>query len=474
MSMINKSKSVLGYIFPSCIFFQCGSPQTSLISNRPYEFLKADKAEDFVNALNNSCIEEFKSALSKQHASNETSWENRKSFQKESDSDKNQRYIDHISTYIQTLEGNIAAHKQFLQLPTKPKDFLIEKAKAIAKVKDSDQQEYWGNLEFYLAGYAASLLIIAKNINLDNDKNLDNAKKVATYKEIIDGFYEAYTTAFELISGIKLKSNKDDERKMDFRTMCKSEEQFKISLFSDEKAGELVIEVGTPIWIMESLALLKKHPVTGKPATMKNLGRGEGVVDAKDLDSAYGLNENKFLLSFCLNFCDYVRQVITDINKLLVVYVVPSERVANVQEDNKFLFKDFREIIDLQKEEILFFNRLIEDENKNYYFTDTKNSYTELKNNLLSFKDSGIDKSGNYDEHKVNQLKQKRLLFEDLLSIYIVDFVNDIISLANKNIATNIFTSGGQTTYQKILLPIEVKTSLPVKGKGKVKLNVKK
>ena len=468
MSMINKSKSVLGYIFPSCIFFQCGGPQTSLINNHPYEFLKADKAEDFVNALNDSCLEEFKSALSKQNASNETSWENRKSFQKESDSDKNQRYIDHISTYIQTLEGNIAAHKQFLQLPTKPKEFLIEKAKAIAKVKDSDQQEYWGNLEFYLAGYAASLLIIAKNTNLDNDK------KVATYKEIIDGFYEAYTTAFELISGITLKSNTNDERRMDFRTMCKSEAKFKISLFSDEKAGELVIEVGTPIWIMESLALLKKHPVTGKPATMNNLGRGEGVVDAKDLGSAYGLNENKFLLSFCLNFCDYVRQVITDINQLLVVYAVPSERVANVQEDNKFLFKDFREIIDLQKEEILFFNRLIEEENKNYYFTDTNNSYTELKNNLLSFKDSGIDKSGNYDEHKVNQLKQKRLLFEDLLSIYIVDFVNDIISLANKNIATNIFTSGGQTTYQKILLPIEGKTILPLKGKSKVQLKVKK
>lgn len=468
MSMINKSKSVLDYIFPSCIFFQCGGPQTSLISNRPYEFLKADKAEDFVNALNDSCLEEFKSALAKQNASNETSWENRKSFKKESDSDKNQRYIDHISTYIQTLEGNIAAHKQFLQLPTKPKEFLIEKAKAIAKVKDSDQQEYWGNLEFYLAGYAASLLIIAKNTNLDNDK------KVATYKEIIDGFYEAYTTAFELISGIMLKSNKNDKRRMDFQTMCKSEEKFKISLFSDENAGELVIEVGTPIWIMESLALLKKHPVTGKPATMNNLGRGEGVVDAKDLDSAYGLNENKFLLSFCLNFCDYVRQVITDINKLLVVYAVPSERVANVQEDNKFLFKDFREIIDLQKEKILFFNRLIEEENKNYYFTDTKNSYTELKNNLLSFKESGIDKSGNYDEYKVNQLKQKRLLFEDLLSIYVVNFVNDIISLANTNIATNIFTSGGQTTYKKILLPIEGKTILPVKGKGKVKLNVKK
>ena len=422
----------------------------------------------FVNTLNDSCLKEFKSALAKQNASNETSWENRKSFNKESDSDKNQRYIDHISTYIQTLEGNIAAHKQFLQLPTKPKEFLIEKAKAIAKVKDSDQQEYWGNLEFYLAGYAASLLIIAKNTNLDNDK------KVATYKEIIDGFYEAYTTAFELISGITLKSNKNDERRMDFRTMCKSEEKFKISLFSDENAGELVIEVGTPIWIMESLALLKKHPVTGKPATMNNLGRGAGVVGANDLDAAYSCDENKFLLSFCLNFCDYVRQVITDINKLLVVYEVPSERVANVQEDNKFLFKDFREIIDLQKEEILFFNRLIEEENKNYYFTDIKNSYTELKNNLLSFKESGIDKSGNYDEYKVNQLKQKRLLFEDLLSIYIVDFVNDIISLANKNIATNIYTSGGQTTYKKILLPIEGKTSLPVKGKGKVKLNVKK
>ena len=468
MSMINKSKSVLGYIFPSCIFFQCGGPQTSLINNHPYKFLKADKAEDFVNALNASCLEEFKSALAKQHASNETSWANRKSFKKESDSDNNQRYIDHISTYVQILEGNIAAHKQFLQLPTKPKEFLIEKAKAIAKVKDSDQQEYWGNLEFYLAGYAASLLIIAKNTNLDNDK------KVATYKEIIDGFYEAYTTAFELISGITLKSNKNDERRMDFRTMCKSEAKFKISLFSDENAGELVIEVGTPIWIMESLALLKKHPVTGKPATMNNLGRGEGVVDAKDLDSAYGLNENKFLLSFCLNFCDYVRQVITDINKLLVVYAVPSARVANVQEDNKFLFKDFREIIDLQKEEILFFNRLIEEENKNYYFTDTKNSYTELKNNLLSFKESGIDKSGNYDEYKVNQLKQKRLLFEDLLSIYVVDFVNDIISLANKKISTNIVTSEGKTTYQKILLPIEGKTILPVKGKGKVKLNVKK
>ena len=468
MSMINKSKSVLGYIFPSCIFFQCGGPQTPLINNHPYEFLKADKAEDFVNALNDSCLEEFKSALSKQNASNETSWENRKSFKKESDSDKNQRYIDHISTYIQTLEGNIAAHKESLQLPVRPKDFLIEKAKDFAKVKDSEQQEYWGNLEFYLAGYAASLLIIAKNTNLDNDK------KVATYKEIIDGFYKAYTTAFELISGITLKSNKDDERRMDFRTMCKSEDKFKISLFSDENAGELVIEVGTPIWIMESLALLKKHPVTGKPATMNNLGRGKGVVDAKDLDSAYSCNENKFLLSFCLNFCDYVRQVITDINKLLVVYEVPSERVANVQEDNKFLFKDFREIIDLQKEEILFFNRLIEDENKNYYFTDTKNAYTELKNNLLCFKDSGIDKSGNYDEYRVNQLKQKRLLFEDLLSIYIVDFVNDIISLANKNIATNIFTSGEKTTYQKILLPIEGKTILPVKGKGKVKLTVKK
>lgn len=470
MSMINKSKSVLGYIFPSCIFFQCGGPQTSLINNHPYKFFKTDKAEDFVNALNDSCLEEFKSALAKQNASNEKSWENRKSLKNESDNEfKDIRYIDHIPTYIQILEGNIAAHKQFLQLPVRPKDFLIEKAKTIAKVKDSEQQEeYWGNLEFYLAGYAASLLIIAKNTNLDNDK------KVATYKEIIDGFYEAYTTAFELISGIMLKYNNNDERRMDFRRMCGTEEKFKISLFSDEKAGELVIEVGTPIWIMESLALLKKHPVTGKPATMNNLGRGEVVVDAKDLDSAYSLDENKFLLSFCLNFCDYVRQVITDINKLLVVYEIPSVRVANVQEDGKFLFKDFREIIDLQKEEILFFNRLIEEENKNYYFTDTKNSYTELKNNLLSFKESGIDKSGNYDEYNVNQLKQKRLLFEDLLSIYVVDFVNDIISLANKNIATNIYTSGGQTTYKKILLPIEGKTSLPVKGKGKVKLNVKK
>lgn len=451
---IIKSKLIIGCIFLPCIF-QCGSA-TPLINNQVQSSLiTAHDSDDFVTKLNEDCASQFQRQLENGTILGTKSWENR--GRKNTEGIKDTKNIDHILAYIQTLKYVIALNKGNLQCPEDIREFLIKKAKEIAKLEEpSEQEKYWGNLEFYLASYAVSLILIVQNI-----ATLKAGEKKAKYKEIIDAFYEAYTTAFKLISGIDLENNPNDAKRMDFRTMCNTEERFKVSLFSDEDAGDLCIVVGAPICIIEYLALLKKHPVTGEPATMANLGRGNGIVAAKDLSSAYSLDDNMFVLSFCLHFCDYVRRVINEINDILVIYEIPWQKVPKVQEDKKFLFKDFRNVVDLRKEKILFFNKLIQKEDNGQY-TFIPNPYVQIRNNLLEYGEVWLDEKGNFDETNVEQIKEQREMFKTLFSINVLGFIISLTNLANKYISGNITTQNGRITFNPILLPTLKKKLLPV------------
>lgn len=456
MREAKKLNQIIKCIFLFSIFFQCGSPallskDTLISAHETFEAnLKrvkdAPTGNDCVNTVWKICIDDFKHEF-EQGKMSSISWGNRgKKDDQISKENNDRKYVDNFISFTKIGKNNFLLFQPYLKIPDDPSACLEREAIKIAKFTNpSDQQEYWGNLVFYLSSYTLILLMFTQNTDWDD------ARKNEQYKKIVEAFYESYSLAFKLISGIEFKKSDDNDDKKDFKTMCFSENEYSITLFEIPGVVKFVIPVGPVIWIMESLALLNIHPYTRIPATMENLCRGNLVVDAKDIVSVKSFNQNKFLLSFSLHCCDYVKKVITDIKKYCFFFdndfdfylkiSLEKKKILDfdplmafkIQQEKKLLFKEFRRFFDLEKDKILVFDQFIKKKNDQFYFTPS-DKFIKNEKGIFSFIGYHIDKSGDFDETFAHQLN----LFKTHANLDFVFCVNAIISFLNTNKGVSI------------------------------------
>ncbi|MDR2402113.1 MAG: hypothetical protein LBD32_01455 [Cytophagales bacterium] len=369
----------------SCIFWCCGGavpvkldvplqPQIHVDSTAAkslyVDLTVAESPKVYFSTLIAHCVKNFKNTLVQETDSGIKDWANRgRRTQDKMSEAADERKIDHVHALGQEIRIQILnAGRENIKLPEDPGQFLIQIAVEIANFRDPEQQrEYWGNLEFYLACYALGLLWAIEG------SLLSEYDKVGKYREVIDSFYLAYEKAFEIISGIKLE----------FRKMCEKEVDYNFVLFSYQGAGDLILVKGVPIMVMEFVALLMVNPITGEPVALATLGRGVLVSTAKELGAADSFENDPFLISFALKFCNYVRSVINRINEKLVCFKVPFGKVPMVQENPKFLTRVFREVIDLGMDDIVFLAKMIIEENGKFFLVDNK--FVKIENGKVVF-----------------------------------------------------------------------------------------
>ena len=410
--MSSNKRLIISLGILSCILFGCGTPNATISSNRALitndyaDLTKDSSPEERLKTLHDFCVKNFKNTLPQKLESDTKNWNNRgRAISSKRLENTDARLIDYMGDFSQIIKFQTCYAKAFSLLPEAPEQLLIEKAKKIAAIKDQSQQkEYWGNLEFYLGSYTLELLDAIEFSSLSVSEKKEKKNKV------VEGFYRAYEKAFFIISGIQLN----------FKKMCEDEKDYGFCAFQEEGVETLTLVKGVPIWVMESLGLLWTHPITKEAATLANLCRGFSVTTTKELASADSFNDSQFLISFASAASSYVRKTINEVSTMLVRYVISWKKVYLVQESTKFLFRIFREVIDLRKKEVLIVFSMLRKEDPKLFLDESPYIIKE-KGKLVFVMDRNSEE---YASH-----------FFDCLNIKIKTLGDEIAAEANKKVS---------------------------------------
>lgn len=389
-------------------------------------FKSGISSEEYLKTLNDFCIKKFKERLPEENKLKTKDWSNRhRSMDEKIGEVENVRYIDNISLFVRLLEKQILNQKEHIQTIKNPGKFLLKKAKEIAAIEDEDKKkEYWGNLEFYLATYAAELILSIKY-----DDSISQSDKTNICKDIIENFYKSYELIFKKISGIQLE----------FKKMCEDEKNYNFQLFDNDNFCNLTLVKGVPIMNMEHLGLLMVHPITNEPATIGAICRGAYCTNTKDLNSAESFDKNPFLITFSKSACNYVRSVIDRLGKRLPGCKLCNTVVTKAQESEDFYMKVFREVIDLKMDISIYFDDIAYMDNTSFYFKYNKKYLAYINGQFIMQREP--EYFGVYNEK-----------LTELLNINLENLNDTLIDKVNKTPEINILKKDPNAKLDRIKL----------------------